>query len=360
MRRAAGPEPSRSRGRAARILRLPSPWSRWWPEAAYQAGRGAEADLVFATMSPFESGQAAARLAAGLGVPWVADLRDPWALDEWRTYPSALHRRLELRRMERTLSSAAAIVMNTPEAAAALRRRLPALAQTPVVAIPNGFDAEDFSGPRPRRDDKAFRIVHAGWSHVDGGRQHRKTAGLRSALGGVTRGLDILPRSHLYLVEAVERLGRRDVEVHLVGQASRGGNRAVRALGYVPHDRAIELIRSADLLFLPMHDLPQGMRSRIVPGKTYEYLASGRPILAAVPEGDTRDLLQRAGTAYLCAPKDVGAMAATIQELVGRKQRGEPGPTLRGDVVAEYERRRLTERLAALFDETLGGAQAVK
>jgi glycosyltransferase involved in cell wall biosynthesis len=318
-------------------------------------------DLVFATMSPFESGAAAARLAAELAVPWVADLRDPWALDEWRTYPSAAHRRLELRRMERTLSSAAAIVMNTPEAAAAVREHLPALAGIPVVAIPNGFDAEDFSGPRPRRDDKAFRIVHAGWSHVEGGRRHRRTAAVRSALGGSTRGLDLLPRSHLYLVEAVERLDRPEVEVLLVGQASRGRSRAVKALGYVPHDRAIELIRSADLLFLPMHDLPDGTRSRIVPGKTYEYLASGRPILAAVPEGDTRDLLERAGTAFLCRPRDLGAMMRTIEDLAERKQRGEPGPALDEEVVAGYERRRLTERLAELFDGVLGSpAQPAK
>ncbi len=34
-------------------------------------------------------------------------------------------------------------------------------------------------------------------------------------------------------------------------------------------------MRSADLLFLPMQNLPPGVRATIVPGKTYEYLASG-------------------------------------------------------------------------------------
>ncbi len=355
VRRVAGTEPGESRLRhwAGRLLGVPFPFSRWWPEAAYDAGKGADVDLIFATMSPFESGTAAARLAAESGKPWVADLRDPWALDEWRTYPTGLHRRLELRKMERTLASAAAIVMNTPEAASALRAALPGLAGVPVVSIPNGFDADDFAGPAPSGTG-AFRIVHAGWSHVEGGRKHRRTAAVYSALGGSVRGLDILPRSHLYLLEALERLGLPGVELHLVGQASNEtGSPLVRARGYMPHSEAVDLIRGADLLFLPMHDLPPGTRSRIVPGKTYEYLASGRPILAAVPDGDARDLLEKAGTAFLTRPRDVESMMAVVGDLVERKRRGEPAPELREDAVAPYERRQLTRRLAELFDELL-------
>ena len=355
VRRVAGTEPGESRLRhwSGRLFAVPFPFSRWWPEAAFEAGEDADVDLIFATMSPFESGAAAARLAAESGKPWVADLRDPWALDEWRTYPTGLHRRLELRKMERTLGSAAAIVMNTPEAAAALREALPRLAGVPVVSIPNGFDGDDFDGPGPSINE-AFRIVHAGWSHVEGGRKHRRTAAVYAALGGSVTGLDILPRSHLYLLEALERLALPGVELHLVGQASNDtGSPIVRARGYMPHWEAVELMRGADLLFLPMHDLAPGTRSRIVPGKTYEYLASGRPILAAVPDGDARDLLEAAGTAFLTRPRDVESMMAVVSDLVERKRRGEPAPALHEDALAPYERRRLTRRLAELFDEVV-------
>jgi glycosyltransferase involved in cell wall biosynthesis len=342
IRRVRGPEPSRRRTRAGRILRRPSAWSRWWPSAVAEASAGADVELVFATMSPFESARATTRLAAELGVPWVADLRDPWALDEWRTYPTGLHRRLERREMGRALSSAAAVVMNTEEAVRAVREQLPELAGVPVLAIPNGYDADDFSGPRPRRDDKAFRIVHAGWSHVESGTQHRKTAGL-----------DILPRSHVFLVEAVDRAGLPEVEVHLVGHGAEPAHDAVTALGYLPHDRAIEAIRSADLLFLPMHDLPPGMRSTIVPGKTYEYLAAGRPILAAVPDGDARDLLIASGGAIVVRPRDVAGMAEAIRKLVERKRRGEPPPRPSEESTAPFERRALTGQLAELFERVL-------
>jgi hypothetical protein len=54
-------------------------------------------------------------------------------------------------------------------------------------------------------------------------------------------------------------------------------------------------------------------------------------------------------------------MMRTIEDLAERKQRGEPGPALDEEVVAGYERRRLTERLAELFDGVLGSpAQPAK
>jgi glycosyltransferase involved in cell wall biosynthesis len=364
--RARGPEPprTRARGRAERWLRIPSPRTRWWIEAAAAAGREAarHVDVIYASMSPFGTAEAAMRLARETGRPWVADLRDPWALDEWLVYPSALHRRLELRRMRAALGTAAAIVMNTPEATSQLLRHFPELARKPITTIPNGFDPADFAGPPPERRDSAFRIVHAGWAHTAGGRRHRRLRFARRLLGGAAPGLDILTRSDIYLLRAVDRLLaerpelRSEVEVHLAGVASDGHrdrSSIVRAHGYLTHPETVALMRSADLLFLPMHDLPTGSRARIVPGKTYEYLAAERPILAAVPDGDARDLLRRAGNAILCRPADTAAMADAIGTLVERRRAGETTPPPDAAVLSGFERRRLAADLAALLDTTL-------
>jgi glycosyltransferase involved in cell wall biosynthesis len=320
-------------------------------------------------MSPFASAKAAGRLAAELGCPWVADLRDPWALDEVAAYPTALHRRRELARMRRLLRSAAAIVMNTPEAARRLLASFPELRERPVHVIPNGFDAADFAGPPPVRDDGRFRIVHAGYLHTELGLAHKHTRRLRRLLGGYLMDADLLARSHVYLLRALERLVAADpalrsiVELHLAGVLSERDRAAaasplVRERGYLAHAETVALMRSADLLFLPMHDLAPGERAGIVPGKTYEYLASGRPILAAVPDGDARDLLAQAQTAHLCRPTDVDAMAALLAAEIERWRAGLPPPALAPALLAPYERRRLTAELAALFDRVLEGRGA--
>lgn len=361
--RAVGPEPRRRRGWPARLtrwLRLRPPFARWWVEAAVEAGRRAasevDVDLVYASMSPFETAEAASRLAGELGKPWVADLRDPWALDDWLVYPTRIHRRLELRRMRRALSAADAVIMNTPEATAQVRRTIPELPETAVRTIPNGFDGADFGGAPPQRADGAFRVVHAGFVHVRDGKNQ-----VRELLGGAVRGLDAGTRSHVYLLRAVQQLldrrpDLRDrVEVHLAGILSETdravpGFELVTAHGYLPHDETVALLRSADLLFLPMHDLPEGRRARIVPGKTYEYLATGRPILAAVPDGDVRELMRDAGNADVVRPKDVEGMAAAIEGRADRALAGEAPPPPDEELLRSYERRQLTARLAEVFD----------
>jgi glycosyltransferase involved in cell wall biosynthesis len=361
-----GPEPGRAahgwHSRAVRYLRLDDPFDRWWTDGLVGKGRGmvGDTDVIYASMSPWGSGEAAARLSAESGKPWIADLRDPWALDEVLLYPTALHRRLERRRMGKVLGSAAAIVANTPEAAKQIRRQLPELRSTPIATIPNGFDPETFAGPGRAEGDGRFRITHAGYVHTEGG-----AGRLTRVLGGCTRGYDVLTRSHTYLLRAVEALVeespelRSVLEVNLVGvltDRERAGlpKGLVRAHGYLPHPETVELLRSSDLLFLPMHDLPEGRRARIVPGKTYEYLASRRPILAAVPEGDARDLLIEAGNADVCRPADVDCMAAAIRSRLEASRAGlQPRPPDPA-TLARFERPRLARDLADVFDRVLG------
>jgi glycosyltransferase involved in cell wall biosynthesis len=350
-----------------RWLDRETPWQRWWDEYAVQLGRevGAATDLIYASLVPYESAWTAARLAHELGKPWIADLQDPWALDEMMVYPSALHRRLGERRMALALRAADAVVMNTPESCDRVLRRWPDLRQKPVVSITNGFDAADFGGEAPARPDDTFRIVHTGYLHTELGREHRRTGPLRRLLGGAMAGVDILTRSHLFLLEAVEQLRRvrpelgNRIEILLAGVLSSSDREvgeqsgAVRMLGYLPHAETVALMRSADLLFLPMQDIAAGERVGIVPGKTYEYMASGTPILAAVPEGDVREFLTAVGTATICSPRDVAAMAEAIatairSKLVGVARRP-PDPA----ALARFERRRLTADLATLFDRTL-------
>jgi glycosyltransferase involved in cell wall biosynthesis len=129
-----------------------------------------------------------------------------------------------------------------------------------------------------------------------------------------------------------------------------------RLLGYRSHEETLALVRTADLLFLPMHDLAPGARAGLVPGKAYEYIASGRPILAAVPEGDVRDILGAVGTADFCRPADVDAMAGLLRAAIERARSGGALPTANAKAVAPYERRELTRRLAETIDQVVGGA----
>src|SRR3954447_13942137 len=139
--RAPGGEPEVDVSRLDRFLDVTSPLARWWNEQSVALGRaaGAEADVILTSCAPYETAFAGACLARELGLPWVADLEDPWALDEMRVPLSAVHRAVALRRMRRALATASAIVMAAPEAAVRVRRAMPELGPRVIVrGIPIG------------------------------------------------------------------------------------------------------------------------------------------------------------------------------------------------------------------------------
>ena len=59
------------------------------------------------------------------------------------------------------------------------------------------------------------------------------------------------------------------------------------SVGFLSRDKCIDLQRSADVLFLPLaFDSPYPKEiMAVLPSKTLEYLAAGKPILAVVPKG---------------------------------------------------------------------------
>lgn len=189
-------------------------------------------------------------------------------------------------------------------------------------------------------------------------------------LGGMpVPGVDMLPRSHVFLVDAVDRILRSDptlrdlIEIHLVGtvteadRAAAAGRAFVHFHGYRPHEETISMLRSADLLFLPMHDLPAGVRAGLVPAKTYEYMAAGVPILAAVPEGDARDILLALGTATVCPPASVDCLADALRRQIAAWREHRRAPQADGDVLSRFEFRRLTGEVAALLERVVTTAE---
>ncbi len=367
--RVDGIEPPARSGVAARLDRIrpgPPDWVRWWIDESTALGKrvGSDVDVVLTSCAPYETAWAGARVARHLGTPWVADLEDPWALDEMLVYPTRFHRALALSEMRRSLATASAIVMAAPEAAARVRREMPELAER-VHSIPIGFEPDDFTAPPAATDAGVFRIVHTGSMHTDFGLHLRRSRWRRRLLGGMTPGFDVLPRSHVFLVEAIASLIEENptlrgaVELHLAGsltdadRAISSPHEFVRFRGLLPHSECVALMRSADLLFLPMHDLPEGSRAGLIPYKTFEYLAARRPILAAVPEGDVRDLLGSFGDVSLVGPTDANGMAAAIRHRMGRVAEATPQSQV-SDELRPLERRASVARIAAVLDQVLG------
>lgn len=356
--------------RAAReLLGMRTRFGQTWMNRVIEAGgRIAEEekpDLIFVTMSPFDGADAAAEISRRTGIPWVADLRDPWALDEFQLHRTRWHRELEKSQMAKSLESAALVIMNTPESARRVKEELPRLRSKNVVSLTNGYDASDFSGEVEAIGGGKFNIVHSGYFHAESGLVEQSRQRQYRLLGRTVPGVERLPRSHYYLLKALEQWLEESpgivdtIRVHCVGVLSKSDqalidNSPAKPLfscsGYLNHAECLRYVRGADLLFLPMHKMPPGMKAGLVPGKTYEYMAAGRPVLATLPASDARDFLEQAGTGVFAAPGDVAGMLAALKQQHAKWQAGRNDVTWNADYVRQFERRNLTLDLAKFLD----------
>jgi hypothetical protein len=83
----------------------------------------------------------------------------------------------------------------------------------------------------------------------------------------------------------------------------------------LPHEQVMQRVHGADTLFMALPDRPDGSAGGRISAKTYEYLATSRPIIAALPKGENRDYLEGWPGVWLVPPTGVSEMARAITEL---------------------------------------------
>lgn len=335
-------------------------------------------DLILVTLSPFEDAEVAARLSAESGIPWVADLRDPWALDEFQVYKSLFHRLAQRWKMKRDLATASGIIMNTPFAKKILLDAFPSFRGRSVTAITNGFDPEDFPTAFSKNRSERFRIVHTGTFHSKLGLHQRTHELSYRILRRSTPGVRLLSRSPYYLLQALAALRKKypwiacQIEVVFAGVMGEADLKMIdtspvgdwiEITGYVDHQKSADYVRSADLLFLPLHERCGTGKSSIVPGKTYEYIASGIPVLGALPPGDARDFVEAAGNCWLTDPSDAEGIEAGILHFFAQWQNGSISYSRSPTRICRYDRKNLTGELVRFLTEVKavsGGSHATR
>jgi glycosyltransferase involved in cell wall biosynthesis len=133
---------------------------------------------------------------------------------------------------------------------------------------------------------------------------------------------------------------------------------SVKMLGYRSHAESVAWLESADALFLPLHTPLDGGPTLVVPGKAYECLGSGRPVLAMCPKGDMRDFVEQTRSGIVTDGADVPAVAAALATFYRAKQEGRPPTQQDRQAVECFERRELTRKLAEALDELVGAPLA--
>jgi glycosyltransferase involved in cell wall biosynthesis len=231
-------------------------------------------------------------LAHAQGYPFIADLGDPVAAGytpkRWWKRAFAL---------EAAICAKADAVLVTSEATRALLQSRHACTTAPVV-ITQGFDAHRPAGAPPAPvDPDRFELLYTGSLY-----RFRRIDALLDALPQV-------PEARLSIASVTLPAGLQARFARLPTQS--------RALGFLPHEDALQMQRHADLLVNLANDDPAQ-----IPGKFYEYLGAGRPILHIGRTDDAvAELLRRTGLGWSCE-NDPVAIADALRHALARRDAG--------------------------------------
>jgi len=314
----------------ARIL-----WKRRAVRAGMKAIRRYGVHAILSSAPPYTCHLIGRDLKRRSGLPWAADFRDSWV--GWLSAPARrlLARKIDLAMEGSVLEEADRILHVTRGVRDDLLSRHPSLKDDKWDYLPNGFDSADFSGPAvPARKDR-FILTYTG--SLYGKRNPRILLEALDRMASEKPGL----RDKL-LIRFVGR-----VHESIAGEFDRFGS-LIETVPYVTHGQSIGMLRDSSALLLIVDDAPQS--AGIVTGKLYEYIGSGKPILALAPAGEAADLIFSLGAGRIADPADPDSVRRILERWMEAWQQGRFQELFHVGDAGKYDRRELTRQLAETLD----------
>ena len=285
-----------------------------------------ESDLVYVSCSPFSSSVSATIVKWLTKRPLAVDFRDAWSLNPHIRFSGV--RRVVVNILERMVVGACDVLIVNTDGAARLYASTYPKHRDKIVAIPNGYDL--LTPVTEPNTEGEFRIMHVG-----------------SFYG--TRNPDAL-------LECLAKSKRNDIVFIQVGNRFDSYERfknvvKIRLVPPVSREQALQLMQSASLLYLKQ-GWEYGVSDYIAVGaKTFEYLATGLPILAEVPPGDNAELVKRyASFSCVVTSKSQADLSHAVERAyAARTQKNAIHP----EFAQKFSRRELTRQLASLLDRLI-------
>jgi glycosyltransferase involved in cell wall biosynthesis len=205
------------------------------------------------------------------------------------------------------------------------------------VVIPNGFDDADFPSGMSGPLDEDFTIVHIGSMNKD-------------------RNPDVFWKAVQQALASSDELKSR-LKIQLIGPVDFSVRTAVENAGlqnitsfveFIPHNEAVKRQQQAQINLLVINNSPNART--IIPGKLYEYLGSGRPLMAIGPkDSDSAKVIELTKGGVVHAYDDVEGLKNRILDYFEKYKSG----TLNGDAegIQQFTRRHLAGEFSKVLEE---------
>ncbi|MCC3216230.1 glycosyl transferase family 1 [Chryseobacterium sp. X308] len=266
---------------------------------------------------------------------WVADFRDPWTeISYYKHLKLTKSSDKKHRQLESAVFKNADITLATSYTDAENFRKAGANA----VCITNGYDESD-SGQKAEgqnlQNGQAFTLSYIGVLE-----QLRNPENLWKALD------ELIKENAEFAADfKLKFVGRIDDKILQSIENSSLKNHILN-LGYLAHGKAVEEMQNSDLLLIT--NFPNESSKGIIPGKIFEYLASGKLILSFGPDkADVSKILEETQAGKHFSYQDTEAVKSFILDKFNLWKNGSilENP----QHIEQFSRKNLTQQLAEVL-----------
>lgn len=337
-------------------INIPDDHALWYPRASRQAVRIIEEhdiDIIMSTSGPYTNHLIGRYAKKKTGKVWIADFRDPWTENMHR--PSARWRQSLERTMEESVVTQCDCLLTVTHSFANNFRHLYGERIRQIEVIHNGFDQEDYDhlagiieARRNRQggDDDKWRLVYTGIFY-----NKRNPRLLLQAIAAlIAEGKLVKEDIVLQFAGIFDYPGNYD-NISCVQQLDLMDN--VEIAGHLPHKQALELMANADVLMLINDTHPDS--GDYIPGKLYEYMAIGHPILALSLPGESTQIITANGLGEIAHPNNLEEIKVAVLKMYRQwkepAQVSSPVARLPQVIPLIYARKEQARILAQLMNE---------
>jgi glycosyltransferase involved in cell wall biosynthesis len=297
-------------------------------------------DAIYATGRPWTALVVGAILRQLTQKPLIADFRDPWITNPFRTQYSALKNRAEYWLEKYVVEKANLILANTTALKEEFIERFPHQPADKFVTLLNGYDSDDYhlSEAIPNGiNQERLTITHTGFLY---GKRDPKT--FLEAVKFVVEKQLIDPRKlQVCFVGSVEL--PYDLPAYL---SSIGLNKVVVLHEHVPYRKSLEFLQQSDVLLL----LQPGTTTQI-PSKLFEYIGMRKPLLAISPhQGATCQLIREENLGHIVDPDNIEEIGNTLSGLYAAWEAGSLKMKQTEAVRRKFDIQQITGSLATMLN----------
>ena len=301
-------------------------------------------DVIYSTSPPHSTHLVAVLLARCFRKNCVIDFRDPWDTRSAGEPPGRRPTwagRMESWMKRKVVQGAAHIFTVSSGECEDLRREFGHIEATRFSVITNGYDPADFAHELPIvTQPRRVTLTHAGT--IYSGAAGRFFDALSELLREEP---DLSRRLCVQLVGDVA-----DEYQELLSELRRSG--VLEMHGLQSHKRALGMMLQSDALLILLGAAQFGPAE--IPAKVFEYMHADKPIITVARPGELVTMVERSGLGVPLAPDDINETKRILRSLSHHAGQGIWQRSADPAYVGQFERRRLTERLAAVLNTVLG------